>query len=158
MSAIAARKNGHGLSGPLDLLKPWQTSSSNSNVSNRFPEILRSLNKSQVRRAERAETRKDRTELRAADAEPTGECSCVLHAADGGNPSAVRTGIVGTAERERGVGAVKLRSRTAPPSTMWWLPQPWSLPLLELGWNVREKSDMVKVVTWLAMPSSWVAW
>jgi len=47
---------------------------------------------------------------------------------------------------------------TAPPRTMWWEPQAWSEPVLELGWKVRAKSDMVKVVISLAMPISWVAW
>ena len=40
---------------------------------------------------------------------------------------------------------------TAPPTTKWWLPQPWSVPLL-LQVRVRPKSEAVKVVTWLPRP------
>src|ERR1700722_13190114 len=36
---------------------------------------------------------------------------------------------------------------TAPPSTTWCDPHAWSEPLFELGWKVRLKSDIVKVVT-----------
>src|SRR5271155_5781995 len=43
---------------------------------------------------------------------------------------------------------------TAPPITMWCDPQAWSLPVLELGWKVREKSDMVNEVTLLCTPIS----
>ena len=73
------------------------------------------LDKSQIRGAERAETGKDQAELRCADAEPTGKCGCVLHAADGGNPSAVLVGVVGTAECEGGISAVKFSSLNCSP-------------------------------------------
>src|SRR5450755_1273816 len=46
---------------------------------------------------------------------------------------------------------------TAPPTMIWCPPQAWSVPPLEPGWNVRENSESVKVVTLLATPSSWVA-
>ena len=47
---------------------------------------------------------------------------------------------------------------TAPPMTIWCEPQAWSEPVLEFGWKVRLKSDMVKVVTLFCTPSSCVAW
>jgi hypothetical protein len=45
---------------------------------------------------------------------------------------------------------------TAPPTTKWWLPQPWSLPSPLLV-SVRPKSLAVKLVTCAATPSSAVA-
>src|SRR5580700_9746167 len=46
---------------------------------------------------------------------------------------------------------------TAPPITIWCEPQAWSLPVFELGWKVRLKSDMVKLVTLFCTPISTVA-
>ena len=46
---------------------------------------------------------------------------------------------------------------TAPPITMWCEPHAWSLPVLEFGWKVRLKSDMVKEVTLFCTPISTVA-
>ena len=45
----------------------------------------------------------------------------------------------------------KYIDHTAPPTTKWWLPHPWSVPLL-LQVRVRPKSEIVKEVTWLPMP------
>ena len=45
---------------------------------------------------------------------------------------------------------------TAPPITMWCDPHAWLLPVFEFGWNVREKSDIVNVVTLLYTPNSCV--
>ena len=42
---------------------------------------------------------------------------------------------------------------TAPPSTSWWLPHAWSLPL-PLGCNVRPNSDCVNAVT-CSVKASW---
>ena|ERR1017187_2961676 len=46
---------------------------------------------------------------------------------------------------------------TAPPMTMWCAPQAWSVPVLEFGWKVRLKSDMVKEVTLFCTPISTLA-
>src|SRR5579871_6845681 len=46
---------------------------------------------------------------------------------------------------------------TAPPITKWCDPQAWSLPVLEFGWKVRLKSDMVNIVTEFCIPISTVA-
>lgn len=71
---------------------------------------------------------------------------------DGGrrNPAAAHVRVVGAVQLEGGELTINLSSGDGPP-------QAWSLPSLEVGWNVRLKSDSVKVVTFSAMPSSWVA-
>ena len=47
----------------------------------------------------------------------------------------------------------RCRRRTAPPSTNWWLPHAWSVPV-PLGCSVRPNSDCVKVVTLSGRPIS----
>jgi len=63
---------------------------------------MTNLDKTKIRRAERAQAGKDGVQLSRADAEPTGECSRVLHRAGGRNPSPIHVEIVWTPESKRG--------------------------------------------------------